>query len=103
MLKSSNIHVPVRIATARLLPLLAFTGFTVEEPIEKRAIFSPMQDVAVVVEATPMISRLVADLQAERGPTAAFVEPIAGGREPAGRMRAALARAIDDHRDWKEF
>ena len=74
MLKLSNIRVPVRIAIACLLPLVAFTGFAAKELLEKRETFSTMQGVAVVVEAVPMISSLISELQKERGASTGFRE-----------------------------
>lgn len=65
MLKLSNIRIPVRIAIAWLLPLLAFTGSAIKELIDHRQVVPTKENAAVVVQAAPMISRLVADLQAE--------------------------------------
>ena len=56
MLKLSNIRIPVRIAIACLLPLLAFTGFAVKELLDRRAIVADMDAIAVVAEAAPMIA-----------------------------------------------
>lgn len=100
MLKLSNIRIPVRIAIACLLPLLAFTGFSVSELLDKRATFSTMQHVAIVVEAAPMISKLIADLQAERGPTGGFVE--AKGKASADNMRNARPATDKSLANWKE-
>ena len=91
MLKLSNIRIPVRIAIACLLPLLAFTGFAVKELLDKRETFSTMQHVAVVVEAAPMISKLIADLQLERGPAA-----------DSSKQRERHQRTICAVRDWQQ-
>ena len=100
MLKLSNIRIPVRIAIACLLPLLAFTGFAVKELLDKRETFSTMQHVAVVVEAAPMISKLIADLQLERGPTGGFVE--AKGKASADNMRGARLATDKSLAAWKQ-
>ena len=87
MLKLSNIRIPVRIAIACLLPLLAFTAFAVKGTVRsKRETFSTMQGVAVVVEAAPMISSLVSELQNERGASTGFVD--SKGKSFADAMRS---------------
>ena len=100
MLKLSNIRIPVRIAIACLLPLLAFTGFAVNELLDKRETFSTMQHVAIVVEAAPVISKLIADLQAERGPTGGFVE--AKGKASADNMRSARPATDKSLANWNQ-
>jgi len=66
MMKLSNIRIPVRIAIACLLPLLAFTVLTGMQLLDKRAVVSDMNAIAVVAEAAPMISALAHELQKER-------------------------------------
>lgn len=73
MLKLSNIRIPVRIAIACLLPLVAFTGFAVKELFEKRMIVANVDAIAAVAEVAPTIAALVHELQKERGATAGFI------------------------------
>ena len=148
MLKLSNIRIPVRIAVACLLPLVAFTGFAVKELLEKRTIVANVDAIAAVAEVAPTIAALVHELQKERGATAGFVNSkgksfaevvrnqrpltdkaleawnrrlseysksgagtkLARNLEGAnsslselGRMQTALATAIHDDPEWKEF
>ena len=56
MLKLSNIRIPVRIAIACLLPLLAFTGFAVKELLDRRSASLRRWTHCGVAEAAPMIS-----------------------------------------------
>ena len=72
-MKLSNIRIPVRIAVACLLPLVAFTGFAVTDLFEKRAVVANTEAIAAVAEVAPTIAALVHELQRERGATAGFV------------------------------
>jgi methyl-accepting chemotaxis protein len=74
MLKLSNIRIPVRIAIACLLPLLAFTGFCVKELLDRRAVASDMDAIGVVAKAAPMIAELVHELQKERGVSVGYID-----------------------------
>ncbi len=100
MLKLSNIRVPVRIAIACLLPLVAFTGFAAKELLEKRETFSTMQGVAVVVEAVPMISSLISELQKERGASTGFVS--SKGKSFADAMRNQRSLTDKALSNWKQ-
>ena len=73
MAKLSNIRISVRIAFACLLPLLAFTGFAAKELIDRRSTVADMEAISIVVEAVPIISGLINELQKERGASAGFV------------------------------
>ena len=74
MLKLSNIRIPVRIAVACLLPLVAFTAFAVHELLDKRAVFVDMGAIGVVAEAAPMIAGVVHELQRERGASVGYID-----------------------------
>jgi methyl-accepting chemotaxis protein len=100
MLKLSNIRIPVRIAVACLLPLIAFTAFAVKGLLEKRETFSTMQGVAVVVEAAPMISSLVSELQKERGASTGFVG--SKGKSFADAMRSQRSLTDKALSNWKQ-
>jgi methyl-accepting chemotaxis protein len=73
MLLLNNLRISTRVATACLLPLLAFTFFAAKDLLEKRAAFSSAESIAVVADAAPMISNLVHELQRERGASAGFI------------------------------
>jgi methyl-accepting chemotaxis protein len=74
MMKLSNIRIPVRIAIACLLPLLAFTVLTGMQLLDKRAVVSDMNAIAVVAEAAPMISALAHELQKERAASVGYID-----------------------------
>jgi hypothetical protein len=48
MLKLSNIRIPVRIAVACLLPLLAFAGIAGKELFDRRSLAADMDAIGVV-------------------------------------------------------
>jgi methyl-accepting chemotaxis protein len=100
MLKLSNIRIPVRIAVACLLPLVAFTGFAVMELLDKRAVVSTMDQVATVAEAAPMISSIINELQRERGTSAGFVQ--SKGKAFADAMRNQRAATDKALNTWKQ-
>src|SRR4051794_4355425 len=72
MLRLSNIRIPVRIALACLLPLLAFIGFAGKELLQKRSDYSSAAQIAELADATPSITALVHELQKERGSSMGF-------------------------------
>jgi methyl-accepting chemotaxis protein len=61
-----NVRIPVRIAIACLLPLLAFTGFAGKALLEKRAESVKMDEIAEIAAVTPVIASLIHELQKER-------------------------------------
>jgi HAMP domain-containing protein len=73
MLRLSSIRIPVRIAIACLLPLLAFIGFASKDLLQKRSDYSGMEQVAEIADATPSITGLIHELQKERGSSIGFV------------------------------
>jgi len=72
MLRLTDIRIPIRIAIACLLPLVAFTVFAGKALLEKRTEYTTAERIAVVAEAAPVISNLVHELQRERGASAGF-------------------------------
>jgi methyl-accepting chemotaxis protein len=74
VLKLSNIRIPVRIAVACLLPLVAFSVFAAKELIDRRAIVADMDAIAVVARAAPMIAEVVHELQKERGISVGYID-----------------------------
>jgi hypothetical protein len=74
MLKLSNIRIPVRIAIACLLPLLAFTAFAAKELLDRRAVVADMDAIGVVARAAPMIANVVHELQKERGISVGYID-----------------------------
>src|SRR5262245_27548 len=73
MLRVNNMKIPVRIAIATILPLLAFAGFAAKSLAEKWSTSQAAGRVAVVVESVPLVSDLIHQLQRERGASATFV------------------------------
>jgi methyl-accepting chemotaxis protein len=73
MLRISNIKIPVRIAIATILPLLAFAGFATKSLLDKWSAAQAAGRVAVVIESVPLVSNLIHQLQRERGASATFV------------------------------
>jgi methyl-accepting chemotaxis protein len=63
----NNVRIPVRIAIACLLPLLAFTGFAGKAMLEKRSEYTKTEEIAEIAAAVPTITALVHELQKERG------------------------------------
>jgi methyl-accepting chemotaxis protein len=100
MLKLSNIKIPVRIAIACLLPLLAFAAFAVTELIGKRAVFSNMNQIAAVAEAAPMITGLINELQRERGTSSGFIQ--SKGKAFADPMREQRSKTDKALETWKQ-
>jgi methyl-accepting chemotaxis protein len=74
MLKLSNTRIPVRIAIACLLPLLAFVGMAGKELLDRRSIAADMDAIGVVAQAAPMIAAVVHELQRERGITVGYID-----------------------------
>ena len=74
MLKLSNIRIPVRIAVACLLPLLAFAGIAGKELLDRRSLATDMDAIGVVAQAAPMIAAVVHELQKERGLTVGYID-----------------------------
>ncbi len=74
MLKLSNIRIPVRIAIACLLPLLAFTGFAGKELLDRRSVAADMDAIGVVAKAAPIIAEAVHELQRERGYSVGYID-----------------------------
>ena len=73
MLRLHNIRIPVRIAVACAVPMLAFVVFAFKGIIEKHAIYSTADRIATIAQTAPEISSLIHELQKERGATAGFV------------------------------
>jgi hypothetical protein len=69
----NNIRIPVRIAIACLLPLLAFTGFAGKAILEKWSESTKISEIAEIAAAVPSITSLVHELQKERGSSMGFV------------------------------
>jgi methyl-accepting chemotaxis protein len=69
----NNIRIPVRIAIACLLPLLAFTGFAGKAILEKWSESTKIAEIADIAAAVPSITSLVHELQRERGSSMGFV------------------------------
>jgi methyl-accepting chemotaxis protein len=63
----NNVRIPVRIAIACLLPLLAFTGFAGKAMLEKRAEYTKTEEIAEIAAAVPTITALIHEIQKERG------------------------------------
>src|SRR5438034_10529449 len=72
MLRMNDMKIPVRIAIATILPLLAFAGFAAKSLGDKWSASQAAGRVAVVVEAVPLVSDLIHQLQRERGASAPF-------------------------------
>jgi methyl-accepting chemotaxis protein len=73
MLRLSSIRIPLRIAIACLLPLLAFTGFAGKELLQKGSDYSSMKQIAELADAAPSITGLADELQKERGSSLGFI------------------------------
>ena len=86
MLRLSNIRIPVRIALACLLPLLAFIGFAGKELLQKRADYSSAAEIAAA-SAADWFCRWTANHNPTSMPIPA--NPIRTGR----RMPTATATA----------
>ena len=69
----SSLSIPVRIAIACLLPLIAFSVFAGMDLLDKRAISSQSAHIATIARAAPTITALVHQLQIERGASAGFI------------------------------
>src|SRR6266481_7318144 len=85
MLRLSNIRIPVRIAIACLLPLLAFIGFAGKDLLQKRSDYASAAQIAELADATPSITSLVHELQKERGSSVGFIN--AKGQSFADALR----------------
>src|SRR5262249_53438661 len=69
----NNIRIPVRIAIACLIPMLAFTGFAGKALLEKRAEYTKADQIAEIAATVPTITALVHELQKERGSSMGYV------------------------------
>jgi methyl-accepting chemotaxis protein len=73
MLRLTNIRIPIRIAIACLLPLLAFTVFACKDLLDKWAVWTRTEEIAAIAEEAPSLTNLIHELQKERGATAGFI------------------------------
>ena len=73
MLRLNDIRIPVRIAIACSVPMLAFVVFALKTIVEKHAVYSTADRIAAIAQTAPDISSLIHELQKERGATAGFV------------------------------
>jgi methyl-accepting chemotaxis protein len=74
MPRLNNIKIPVRIAIACLVPMLAFVAFAFKDILETHSIYSSADQIAAIARTAPEISSLVHELQKERSATAGFVD-----------------------------
>src|SRR5262245_43944594 len=72
-MRMSNVRIPVRIAIACLIPVLAFTAFALKDLFDKRAIYSKSEEMAALADASTTITSLIQELQGERLSSVAFV------------------------------
>src|SRR5262245_59400513 len=72
-MRLSNVRIPVRIAIACLMPLLAFTSFAAKELLEKRSVYSKSEQMAALAGASTTITALIGEIQLERSDSTAFV------------------------------
>ena len=100
MLRLSNIRIPVRIALACLLPLLAFIGFAGKELLQKRADYSSAAEIVEVADAAPTITGLVHELQKERGSSIGFVN--AKGQSFGDALRAQRLIVDKAQATWQQ-
>lgn len=73
MLRLNNMKIPVRIAIACLVPMLAFVVFALKDIVERHATYSTADRISTIAHTAPEISGLIHELQKERGATAGFV------------------------------
>ena len=73
MPRLNQLKIAARIGIACLIPMLAFTGFAIDNLIEKRATATATANVLTVIETAPSISNLIHEMQRERGASATFV------------------------------
>ena len=59
----NNIRMPVRIAIACLIPMLAFTGFAGKALLEKRSESNKIDEIAEIAATVPAITALVHEIQ----------------------------------------
>src|SRR5262245_30362162 len=85
MPRLADISIPVRIAVACLLPMLAFTGFAGKALLEKQSDYSKTAQVAELADAMPAITNLIHELQKERVSSIGFVN--SRGQSFADAMR----------------
>jgi methyl-accepting chemotaxis protein len=69
----NNIRIPVRIAIACLIPMLAFTGFAGKALLEKRSEYNKIDEIADIAATVPTITALVHEIQKERGSSMGYV------------------------------
>ena len=73
MPRLDQLKISARIGIACLIPMLAFTGFAVNNLLDKRAAATATANVLTVIETAPSISNLIHEVQRERGASATFV------------------------------
>jgi methyl-accepting chemotaxis protein len=69
----NNIRIPVRIAIACLLPLIAFTVFAGKALLEKHSEYTKIDEIAEIAATVPTTTALVHELQKERGSSMGFL------------------------------
>src|SRR5262249_9008579 len=94
MPRLANFSIPVRIATACLLPLLAFLGFAGKDLLDARSEYLRIQQIADIAEAVPTITLLLDSLQKERGSSGGLLNNDLIVR--AGEADAARAQTFVD-------
>ena len=99
MVRLNDIKIPVRIAFACLVPMLAFVAFALKDIAEKHSIYSTADRITAIANAAPKISGLIHELQKERGATAGFVNSKgAAFREALQAQRPLTDKAAADWR-----
>ena len=73
MPRLNNVKIPVRIAIACLVPMLAFVAFAFKSIVEKHSIYSTADRIATIAQTAPETASLIHELQKERGTTAGFI------------------------------
>jgi methyl-accepting chemotaxis protein len=100
MLRLNNIKIPVRIAIACLVPMLAFVAFALKDIVEKHSVYSTADRIVAIANTAPKISGLIHELQKERGATAGFVN--SKGAAFAEALPAQRALTDKATADWRQ-
>src|SRR5262249_43883803 len=100
MLRLSNIRIPVRIAIACLIPLLAFVGFAGKALLEQRSHLSRTDQIAALGEAVPTLTRLLHELQVERGASVGFIN--SKGKSFADQLRGRRPAVEKALAEWQQ-
>src|SRR5690242_16454687 len=98
----NNIRIPVRIAIACLIPMLAFTGFTGKALFEKHSEYTKIDEIAEIAATVPAITALLQVLQEELVSSLGFFHSKGKQATFVDALRSQLPVADQKVANWQQ-